>query len=483
MPWRWGVKRLRWHDYISINIYWLGLNMLSGSMTPIILPVLVQRFVPDAVKNTFYGNLRFYGLMVALLVQPVAGMLSDRFRSPLGRRRPFIIVGALLNLLFIAAIGFADGYQALFAATLLLQASSNIAHGALQGLIPDLVPEDQRGRASAVKAIMELLPAIIIAFTIARLVGAGQVWTALLLVAGSVLVTMLLTVLTVREKASYEPVRAPLAEPLTRTCLLVMSFLLIVQGLRAVTLWVGQAVQGSLTLRLFVVGGTGLLAVVAAIVAGVWASVWLGIGPAIRRYPSFAWWVVNRLLFLAAVSSLQGVALYFLEDVIRIANPAATAGNLMLVIGLLTVCAVLPSGMLCDRFGRKPLLIGSGLVAGVGIVLLMLASDLWLIYVGGSLVGMAAGVFMTTNWALGTDLAPRAESGRFLGISNLAGAGAGAVGASIGGPLTDYFNALQPGLGYKVIFGIFAVCLFLSAVVLAWVPEGHAAHTRATLEG
>ncbi len=470
------MKRLRWHDYISINIYWLGLNMVSGSMTPIILPVLVQQFVPDEAKNTFYGNLRFYGLMVALLVQPVAGMLSDCFRSPLGRRRPFIIVGALLNLLFIAAVGIAGGYAALFVATLLLQVSSNIAHGALQGLIPDLVPEDQHGRAAAVKAIMELLPIIIIAFTVARLVGAGQVWAALLLVAGAVLATMSLTVLTVRERVAYEPVRTPLAEPLARACLLAASFLLIVQGLRVVTIWVGRAVQGSLTLHLIVVGGTGLLAVVAAIVAGVWVSMWLGIGPAIRRYPSFAWWVVNRLLFLAAIGSLQGVALYFLGDVVHVANPAATTGNLMLVIGLLTVLSALPSGMLCDRFGRKPLLMGSGLVAGAGIVLLMLASDLPLIYFSASLVGLAAGVFMTTNWALGTDLAPRAESGRFLGISNLAGAGAGAVGASIGGPLTDYFNALQPGLGYQVIFGLFAVCFLLSALALAWVRDGYAAH-------
>jgi MFS family permease len=57
------------------------------------------------------------------------------------------------------------------------------------------------------------------------------------------------------------------------------------------------------------------------------------------------------------------------------------------------------------------------------------------IYVGGCIVGAATGMFFTTNWALGTDVVPKEEAGRYLGISNLAGAGAGAVGAYIGGPI------------------------------------------------
>ena len=57
---------------------------------------------------------------------------------------------------------------------LLIQVSSNISHGPLQGLIPDVVPEDQRGRASAIKSVMELLPIILVGITIAKLVDAGQ---------------------------------------------------------------------------------------------------------------------------------------------------------------------------------------------------------------------------------------------------------------------------------------------------------------------
>ena len=64
---------------------------------------------------------------------------------------------------------------------------------------------------------------------------------------------------------------------------------------------------------------------------------------------------------------------------------------------------------------------------------------------------------------------PKAEAGRFLGISNLAGAGAGAVGAYIGGPIADYFTIHvpeAPGLGYVLLFGIYGV-LFLFAILAA----------------
>ena len=62
----------------------------------------------------------------------------------------------MLDLVFLAAISLSGSYGLLLIATLLLQSSSNVAHGALQGIIPDFFPEEQRGRASGVKAIMEL---------------------------------------------------------------------------------------------------------------------------------------------------------------------------------------------------------------------------------------------------------------------------------------------------------------------------------------
>jgi MFS family permease len=76
---------------------------------------------------------------------------------------------------------------------------------------------------------------------------------------------------------------------------------------------------------------------------------------------------------------------------------------------------------------------------------------------------------MACSWALGVDLAPKLEAGRYLGISNLAGAGAGIVGAGIGGPLADYFNTFQAGLGYQIIFAIYGSLFLLSILLLRFI--------------
>ena len=159
-------RKIRWYDNLAINAYWLGINLGTGTITPVLLPYLVVLFMPEEQKNTYLATIRVIGLAVAMLVQPLAGMLSDRFTSRFGKRRPFIVAGALLNCLFLLVIGispvFMDSpldstflplgvtaaYAVLLVGIVLWQASSNLGHGALQGLIPDLVPEKERGVAS-----------------------------------------------------------------------------------------------------------------------------------------------------------------------------------------------------------------------------------------------------------------------------------------------------------------------------------------------
>ena len=123
-------------------------------------------------------------------------------------------------------------------------------------------------------------------------------------------------------------------------------------------------------------------------------------------------------------------------------------GNLMTVVGIFIMLICPAGGWLADRFGHKRLVGVSGLIAAVGAFMLLgtiWVPNLTLIYVAGCIIGLAAGLFMTTNWALGTNLVPRAEAGRYLGISNLAGAGAGMVGTGIGGPMADFLNGYRPG--------------------------------------
>jgi len=467
------MKRIRWYDHITINIYWLGLNMASGSLTPIILPFLVQTFVGEATKNTALGALRSAGLIVAILVQPAAGLLSDRSTSRWGRRRPFIFVGTMLDILFLVCIGFSGNYWMLFASVLLLQFSSNVAHGALQGLIPDLVPEDQRGRSSGVKAIMELLPVVLTAFTVAKLVGAGQVWMALLVVIGSLLVTMLITVLAVHEEPLREPVEKPLRPLLARVAMLTLIFVVVTTVFGGMVGFVGRLLSGRGVVQLVAVAVAGLVAMAGAIVFGVWGSAQVGIGEGAQRYPSFVWWVINRLLYLAAVGSIQSFAQYYIQHTLGLTKEQAAdmTGSLMMIVGIFTLLSALPSGYLADKFGRKRWVALTGVVAAAGTALLLVSTSTTMVMVSGCIIGLSAGAFMTTNWALGTDLVPSEEAGRYLGISNLAGAGAGVVGAGIGGPMADFFNSYRPGLGYLVVFAIYGAIFLLSSLVLVKVRE------------
>jgi MFS family permease len=471
-------RALRWYDTLIVNVYFLGLTTLSQTLG-LVFPLLVQQFIGEDGKATFFGNLRLWTLMTALLVQAAMGMVSDRSRGRWGRRRPFILGGTLLDLVFIALVGFSiglegtSGYWFLLAVAILLSVSSNVAHSAQQGLIPDLVPEDRRGRFSAVKAMLEIpLPLLLVSFTIARLIGAGNMVGALLLAAGVLLVTMLLTMLVPERTPENEP--PPLDwSPFLRLLLMTALFTAIILGMGQLVIAAGRflnGVAGSYTL-VVLMGVIGLGAMLVAIGIGVGASVRLSLGDASNRNPSYTWWVINRLAFLVGTVNLSSFALFYLQARLGFVREQAAqpAAFLMLLVGLFILASALPSGWLADRFGHKRLVIASGLVAALGTLVAIAVPSLVFIYVGGCLIGLATGVFFTANWALGTELVPKEEAGRYLGLSNLAGAGAGAVGAYIGGPIADYFataNPDVPGIGYVLLFAIYGT-LFLFSVLAA----------------
>lgn len=487
----------RWHDYITINVYNLGLSTLSQTLAPLVVPLLVQRFAGEAEKASYYGTVRLWGLMVALLAQALWGMLSDRSTARWGRRRPFILGGTVADLALVACIGLLaasdlagmTGYWVLFALYVLLQVSFNAGQGPLQALIPDLVPETMVGRFSAVKAVLEVpLPVILVSYTAAVLIGAGNLGGGLLIAGGVLALTMLLTML-VRE----EPLRVRLPaldwQPFLRLFLMTACFTAIILGLgEGVRRW-GDWLQGigDLAMLLGLAGLGGLLAMLAAISLGVWISVRIGMGAAAQGNPAFTAWVVSRLAFMVGVFNLSSFAVYFLQARLGLVREEAArpAAMLLLYVGVFVLLLALVAGWLVDRYGPKLVIAVAGGVAAFGTLLAILSSSLTLINIGGCFLGAATGLFYTANWALGTRLVPRAEAGRYLGISNLAGAGAGAMGAYIGGPIADYFTARfpdQPGLGYVLLFAIYGVLFLVSAVALIGVRPAEPGTSQAALQ-
>jgi len=485
-------RTLKWYDLLSLNGYQLGLSMASNVISPLLLPALVLAFMPPEKKNTYTALVYVTGLAVAMFIQPVMGMLSDRSTHKMGRRRPFILVGALLNILFLGVVGaslwFKDSpLNAFFQSSLgitaslavlllgiiLLQFSSNISQAGQQGLIPDVVLEEQRGRASGIKSVMEMLPAALV-LLISPLIDKQKFWVVILILMAVFLVTMLITVLFTKEEPISEKQPRPEGRPILRMFLLTVIFvgvtqlaLLLVKGIGT---WLPEETT-SLALRVTLVGLAGLVGMTGSIFIGVYFGARVGIGKEANNQKSFIWWVVTRLMFLAAIGSVRNFAMFFVKDVLKVPNPATVTTYLTAVIFVFLLITSIVGGILSDKVGRKKLLAVAGLLAVFGTVLLVFSRTIPMVMVAGAFLGLGTGTFMATNWALGTDLVPKKDAGRYLGISNLAGAGAGIIGSSIGGPLADYFNAIQPGLGYPVVFALYGGLFLLSVLLLPYVKQ------------
>ena len=305
-------------DYLSINSYWFALTARAQALSPLIIPLLVQQFIGEEAKGTFVGVIRLWALMTAVLVQALMGILSDRSRHPAGRRRPFIVAGALGELVILAALGLVPGlqgtmgYWVLFALYILSMFASNTAHAGTQALIPDLVPDAKKGLYSGVKALFELpLPMIFVSLVVGRLVARGDVGGGLAALGAAIVVCAVLA-LWAPEKPYRDPLPPLDWRPFIRLVAMTLAFTATILGS-------GAAVKGLVTLATRTGANTGQVAVAAigvggmlvAAVFGVWLSIRIGLGAAARGYRSFTWWVVNRLLCLVASTNLGQFMIYF----------------------------------------------------------------------------------------------------------------------------------------------------------------------------
>jgi len=402
------TSRFRPFDYIKITILGFALSALWSSLHGVIMPLRLLDVVPEALKNTYLDILILTGLLLAMVFQPVAGAISDRSGFIWGRRRPFILMGTILVLLFLPGLGFGGSYAAIFITYCLLQLGSNTAQGPFQGFIPDLVPQGRRGLASGVRSLLNIVGAVALIRLIAPLMdryfaGEGNLWLWLALLAPAIimLATLLVTVLTVKE-------RPPVSHP-----------------------------------RI-----------------SLWRTLYQSFKIDARARHDFILFLVACFFVFMALAMVQGHALYYLMDVVGIARPGEATGDLLIVVGLCMLAIVYPAGRLCDRVGHKPVAISAGLLSALGIAALFFSHSYTYVILSGGVLGIGAGAWMSSQWALATDLVGEGEEARHLGLVNMSVAGAGAASRFIG-PVIDFFNARIPNLGYQVML---LVC-FLSFLV------------------
>jgi MFS family permease len=187
----------------------------------------------------------------------------------------------------------------------------------------------------------------------------------------------------------------------------------------------------------------------------------------IRENSSYWWLIAERMLFLLGIYGLQSFAQYYLQDVLRVPDPPKQTGDLLAALTITMILLTLVGGWATDRYGAKRILAIGTLVSAGGMFLMLLATDMRGLLIFGSLVGGGIGLFLTSNWALANSLAPQGEAGKYLGLTNLATAGA-AASARLEGPVLDWLNAAWPGewVGYRGLFVFGAACMLFSIFLL-----------------
>ena len=113
--------------------------------------------VPDLEVGRILFLISIPMAVVSILIQPTIGSISDYTISRWGRRKPYIVFGSLLDLVFLFGIATSNSILMIGVFVTLLSFSTNIARGPFQGYVPDLIHPRQVGMASALVGLMQIL--------------------------------------------------------------------------------------------------------------------------------------------------------------------------------------------------------------------------------------------------------------------------------------------------------------------------------------
>lgn len=166
-------------------------------------------YVPIFLANKFNLQPVFIGFFMtldniaALLIQPPIGAWSDRLRTPLGRRMPFILIGAPLGALAFGLIPLQVVLPLFVASTSTLLLSMALWRTPVIALMPDITPSRYRSQANGIINFMGGIGAIIAFLFGADLYEINHAYPFWL---GSVLVILssLLVLIFIREPKEFE---------------------------------------------------------------------------------------------------------------------------------------------------------------------------------------------------------------------------------------------------------------------------------------
>ncbi|WP_329577533.1 MFS transporter [Kitasatospora sp. NBC_01250] len=385
---------------------WIGalslanLAVFLGFFTPIqiLLPLQLER-LDAAHKADLLSWVTGVGALVAMLVNPLAGAVSDRTTSRFGRRRPWIVLGALLGaggLLYTAGRHSLPGVIVGWA---LAQAGLNVMLAGVTTPVVDQVPVGQRAVVSGWTGISQSLGLVAGAGLVTVLGGgvlAGYGGTAI-----AVVVLGLPFVLFCRDPVLPPAARAPFR---LRT-----------------------------------------------LAAGYWVSP--------RRYPDFGWAFLTRLLINLGNAIGTLYLLYYLTDAVHYPSPDSGVLVLTAVYTAAALLTAIPAGAISDRTGRRRALVVVSCVVMAAAALLLALFHSWPVTIVAAFVlGAGYGIYLAVDQALVTQVLPvAADHAKDLGVINIANSGPQVLAPALAAPVVSHLG------GYGGLYALTAVVTLLAA--------------------
>jgi MFS family permease len=350
-----------------IFVYALG---YTGTWLALLTPVLVSlalrlRQLSPATATQDLALVLSVGAIFAIVSNPIFGHLSDRTRSRFGRRRPWLVIGMLCGMAALLITARAESVTFVLVGWCLAQLAFNAVLAAMVAILPDQVPEEQRGTVSGVIAICLPLGQAL-GTLVVRGVSESTLLIFLLPAALGTLVVLLL--------AWTLPDRVTTANDFA-------------------------AVRLRDSLRTF----------------------WMD--P--REHPDFAWACLSRfLLSMGSAFVMTYQPYYLIEDLgFRDAEVAGRVSQAVVIQTVLMVVFGLASGKLSDLIRRRKVFVfWGGALYAAGLCLIAGAGSYDTFVAGMAIIGIGHGMYFGTDLALVTGVLrsrPHA-SGKDLGLLNVA---------------------------------------------------------------
>jgi MFS family permease len=177
-------------DQSLLNAYWIPLNFQGSALLAIAVPAALLKFTAAGHTQQF-AVLASVAAAISIFVTPPIGAISDFLRRRGGHRRPFILLGAALNVGALIWLAFTGSLWTFALALFVGVLGQSISTAGYQALIPEVVPREDWGASAGYQGVASIIGAVGgLAVAGIATPEATFLWTALVVGLGGVTVAL-----------------------------------------------------------------------------------------------------------------------------------------------------------------------------------------------------------------------------------------------------------------------------------------------------